>query len=188
MVSIGYRLWSIWAAVVQGVGLYGRCGLWLPACGDLVKGCALSTFMGIPNCRERPCVAQSLRSTVNWLLVRRNAAGAASQNHRELNHGKTGKGRPVLGAGKRRCRPGQITVVSRQFHGSLEPIHSTFKSRYFPGLGAPKQRPLRENTGKPEKAIRFGAHTRQCPLGQITGVSKQYHVGLTWNRGSFKSR
>ena len=92
MVSIGYRLWSIWAAVVQGVGLCGRCGLWLPAWGDLVKGCALSTFMGISNCRERPCVAQALRSTVNWLLVRRNAVGAASQNHRELNHGKTGTG------------------------------------------------------------------------------------------------
>ena len=37
-------------------------------------------------------MAQALRSTVNWLLVRRNAAGAASQNHRELNHGKTGTG------------------------------------------------------------------------------------------------
>ena len=49
-------------------------------------------FMGTSNCRERPCVAQALRSTVNWLLVRRNAVGAASQNHRELNHGKTGTG------------------------------------------------------------------------------------------------
>ena len=48
--------------------------------------------MGISNCRESPCVARALRSTVNWLLVRRNAVGAASQNHRELNHGKTGTG------------------------------------------------------------------------------------------------
>ena len=49
-------------------------------------------FIGISSCRERQCVAQALRSTVNWLLVRRNAAGAVSQNHRELNHAKTGTG------------------------------------------------------------------------------------------------
>ena len=79
MVSIGYPLCPIGAVVVSGYGLYGLCVLWLPARGDLGEGCAVSTFfMGISNCCERPCVAQALRSTVNWLLVRRNAVGAAS--------------------------------------------------------------------------------------------------------------
>ena len=97
MVSIGYRLWSIWAAVVQGVGLYGLCGLWLPACGDLVKGCALSTFMGIPNCRETPHAARSRRATVNLPMARRGVVGAASQNRHDSNHEETGKGDPLWG-------------------------------------------------------------------------------------------
>ena len=58
-------------------------------------GCALSTFMGIPNYRERPCVAQSLRSTVNWLMARRSAVGAGSQNRHDSNHEETGKGDPL---------------------------------------------------------------------------------------------
>ena len=85
--------------------------------------------MGISNCRERPCVAQALRSTVNWLLVRRNAVGAASQNRRELIHGETGKGDPFWGLEAVVCWFGQITVVSKQYHGSLGPNHGTFKSR-----------------------------------------------------------
>ena len=67
-------------------------------------------FMGISDCRERQCVAQALRSTVNWLLVRRDAVDAASQNHRELNHGKTGTGL----APRRRITVNQITAKSEK--------------------------------------------------------------------------
>ena len=52
-------------------------------------------FMGISNCRATTCAAQSGRSTVNWLMARRSAVGAASQIHRESIHGETGKGDPL---------------------------------------------------------------------------------------------
>ena len=91
--------------------MYGLCGLWLPACGDLAKGCTASTFfMGISNCREIPCAAQLRRSTVNWLMVRRSAVGAASQIHRESNHGETGNGDPLWG-----LKP---AVLARPNHGN----------------------------------------------------------------------
>ena len=86
-------------------------------------------FMGISNCGEIPCAAQLRRSTVNWLMARRSAVGAASQNRRELIHGETGKGDPFWGLEAVVCWFGQITVVSKPYHGSLERIHGTFNSR-----------------------------------------------------------
>ena len=38
----------------------------------------------------RLVLSSAIRSTMNWLLARRSVAGAASQIHRELNHGETG--------------------------------------------------------------------------------------------------
>ena len=79
MVSVVYLLWPIGDVVVQGYGLYGPYGLWITACADLGKGCAVNTFfMEISNLFEIPCAAQSLRSTVNWLMAWRSAVGAAS--------------------------------------------------------------------------------------------------------------
>ena len=52
-------------------------------------------FTGISNCREIPCAAQSLGSAVNWRMGRRGTLGSESQNHRESNHGETGKGGPL---------------------------------------------------------------------------------------------
>ena len=109
-------------------------GLWLPACADLAKGCAVSTFfMGISNCREIPCAAQSRRSTVNWLTAQRGVVGAAPQNRRESNHNETGKGDTLWGLNAR----WQATVNWLQYHGSLEPNRGTFQPWYFgPGTAS----------------------------------------------------
>ena len=116
----------------------GRLGRGVVPCADLAEGCAVSTSMGVLNCRERSCVAQALRSTVNWLMARRSVVGAAPQIRRESNHGETGKGDPFWGLNARWL----ATVNWLQYDGSLEPNHGSFKSWYFPCSGAPKQRPL----------------------------------------------
>ena len=76
-------------------------------------------------------------------LAGRRVSGAASQNYRESNHGKTGKGRPVLGtapghvgAAKSRWFRSNIMVVLNRF--MVLSIHGSFP------VGGPrkKQRPL----------------------------------------------
>ena len=83
-------------------------------------------------------MAQSLSSTVNWPIARRSVVGAASQIPREFTPEKSGKRIPFRGLKAR----WPAAVNWPVYHGSLGPIRGTFKSRYFPGLGAPKQRPL----------------------------------------------
>ena len=63
-----------------------------------------------------------------------------------------------FGAGNRRGWFGQIMVVPEQYHGSFGPIHGTFKSWQFPGLGAPKQRllPDRHTHTRPHSHTRRG--------------------------------
>ena len=66
--------------VVEGYGLCGLYGLWLLACADLAKGCAVSRFfMGTSSCYEIPCAAQLRKSTVNCLMAFRSVVGAASE-------------------------------------------------------------------------------------------------------------
>ena len=99
IVSIGYPLCSIGACGRLRLrdDIEGLCKVCLTACADLAKGCALGTVIGISNCREIQCAAQSRRSTVNWRMARRSIVAAASQNHRESNHGETRKGDPFWG-------------------------------------------------------------------------------------------
>ena len=97
MVSIGYRLRSIGAVVVNPLGCMVNTEHGLLRVGDLAEKRAVSIFMRISHFRETPCGAPSLRSTANWLLARRSVVGAASQIHRESNHGETRKGGPLWG-------------------------------------------------------------------------------------------
>ena len=50
----------------------------------------------------------------NSSLARHSADGAATQNHRESNHGETGKGDP--------CWDWKAAVLARPNHGGFEAI------------------------------------------------------------------
>ena len=69
--------------------------------------------MGISNYRDVPRAAQLRRSAVNSRMGRRGIVAAASQNHRESNHGESGKGGPFWGG-----NPGMLArpeAISRGF-------------------------------------------------------------------------
>ena len=145
--------------------MYGQYGLCLTACGDLGEGCAVRTFfMGISNCREIPCAASSRRSTVNSLMARRTAVGAASPNRRESIHGETGKGDPFWGwepgyvhLAKSRWFRSNIVVVWNRFmvlsiHGSFWVWAPRNSARYW--TSTPTLAPLRFR--KPKRLSPFG--------------------------------
>ena len=146
--------------------MYGLCVLWLTACAALAKGCAVSTSVGISNCREIPCAASSRRSAVNWPVARRTAVGAASPNRRGSIHGETGKGDPFWG-----LKP-QRTVWPN--HGSFRTISRGFgaKSRYFQitvvcRLGGPETAPATGQAHPHSRRMRFREPKRLRSFGKL---------------------
>ena len=134
----------------------------------LGEGCAVNTVMGMSNRCEIPCAAQSRRSTVNWLMARRSAVGAASQNRRESNRGETGNGDPLWHLNSR----WPATVNWPAYHGGLGPIRGTFKSRYVPGWEA--RNSARYWTGTPTLAgARFREPKRLRSCGNYLSIQSQ---------------
>ena len=75
-------------------------------------------------------------------LARHRAAGAATQIHRELNHGETGKGDSFLRWEHALAGLAQSWWFGGLYRGGLDPIRGVLKSWCFAWGGRPKQRPL----------------------------------------------
>ena len=100
-----------------------------------------------------------------------DALGAASQNHRESNHGETGKGNPIRGLKAKSVKWPNHGGFGSHFRGIRYrivalPIRGTFRFA------------MNQIMAKPEKAPRFGAHTQICLFGEIIAVSKSHHGSL----------
>ena len=148
----------------------------------MAKGCVVSALvMEISNRREIPCATQSRRSTMNRRMAWRGVVGAASQIHRQYNHGETGKGDPFWFLNWR------VTVWPN--HGGFQCHFTGVRSRIavLPNhgtlhVGGPRNG-ARYWTGTPTlAAAEFREPKRLRSFGNYLSIQSQKTRSTTWLR------